>query len=91
MRHDLVKQYQYHGQSLVWTGFWVHKNYVDKPSPWMKTIILKADPVPVREPKPGLGADAPVVVPDAGTNPQRLEELQNVGTWNQKPNASFVP
>jgi len=53
MRKDLVKQYEYSGQNLVWLGIWVHKDFLDKPNPSLKPTILKPDPVAVKDPRPG--------------------------------------
>lgn len=51
--NQLVKQMQYQGTSLVWTGLWVAKQYADKPNPSAMTPVLKADPMPVRHPPGG--------------------------------------
>jgi len=51
-RTDLVKQMEFHGLSLVWTGKWVSKRFADKPNPAMLTPILKADPAPIPNPRP---------------------------------------
>lgn len=51
-RKDLVKQMIWSGQSLVWTGFYVGKDYVEVPNPQMKTNIFGIDPRPVVDPRP---------------------------------------
>jgi hypothetical protein len=77
-RSDLRKQMRYAGTELVWTGLWVHKDFLDIPNPSMKTIILPPDPVPVEEPRHGLGLDSPAIAKDAGTVEERLAALNNV-------------
>lgn len=52
LRKDLVKQMQWAGDALVWTGLYVGKDYLDKPDPQLRTPILPVDPVPVKEPRP---------------------------------------
>jgi hypothetical protein len=79
-RSDLRKQMKWQGTDLVWTGLWVHKDFLDIPNPSMRTIILPPDPVPVSEPRHGLGLDAPVPTQDAGTQEQRLNALNNINS-----------
>lgn len=50
-RIDLVKQYQWRGNSLAWTGFYVGKDYADKPNEQSRPPILPPDPVPVIDPR----------------------------------------
>ena len=50
-RSDLVKQYQYRGNQLVWTGFLVDKHFVDVPNPQLMNPVLPPDPVPVKQPR----------------------------------------
>lgn len=51
-RHcDLVKQMEWRGNSLVWTGFMVGRPYVDIPNEQLRTPILRADPVPIDLPR----------------------------------------
>lgn len=53
MRHcDMVKQMEYLGDSLQWTGYMVGKWYADKPNPSLKPVVLKPDPVPLDNPRP---------------------------------------
>jgi hypothetical protein len=55
--NELVKQMQYQGTTLVWTGLWVAKQYADKPNPSAMTPVLKADPKPLRNPRPQMADD----------------------------------
>ncbi len=52
LRKDLVRQMEWRGNRLVWTGYYVGRDYVDQPNPQLKTPILPPDPVPVKDPRP---------------------------------------
>lgn len=59
-RHiDLVRQMEWYGNSLRWTGFMVGKPYVDQPNEQLRPPILPPDPVPVENPR--LQQPSPVV------------------------------
>ena len=49
---ELVKQMEYRGDALVWTGLWVAKRFADKPNPQGLVPRLKPDPAPIRNPRP---------------------------------------
>lgn len=49
---DLVKQMEYRGEGLVWTGLYVNKYFADKPNPQGLNPVIKPDPVPVSHPRP---------------------------------------
>lgn len=50
-RKDLIRQMEWRGNRLVWTGFYVGKTYSDKPNEQLRVPILPPDPVPVRDPR----------------------------------------
>jgi len=50
-RKDLVKQYEWRGNALVWTGFFVGRQYVDVPNEQARPPILPPDPVPFLFPR----------------------------------------
>lgn len=50
--NDLVKQMEWRGNALVWTGFMVGRPFVDVPNEQARPPILPPDPVPVRLPRP---------------------------------------
>lgn len=52
MHEDLVRQMEYRGNALVWTGFMVNKRFADKPNPQNMTPLLMPDPIPVQFPRP---------------------------------------
>ena len=43
-RNELVKQMEWRGDSLVWTGHWVWNKFADKPNPQLRRDNLKPDP-----------------------------------------------
>lgn len=50
-RQDLVKQMEWRGNALVWTGFYVGKPFLDTPNEQNRPPILPPDPVPVVDPR----------------------------------------
>lgn len=51
LRKDLVREMEWRGNDLVWTGFMVGRPYVSKPNPQLKTPVLAPDPVPIDIPR----------------------------------------
>lgn len=54
LRRDLVKQMEWRGNSLEWTGLYVGRDYADVPNEQLRPPILPPDPVPVIDPRPPL-------------------------------------
>lgn len=52
MHDELVRQMEYRGTGLVWTGFFVNPRFADKPNPQNLTPLLRPDPIPVPFPRP---------------------------------------
>lgn len=50
--NDLVKQMDYRGLGLVWTGLYVNKYFLDVPNPQSLNPLIKPDPVPLDHPRP---------------------------------------
>lgn len=50
-RRDMVKQMEWRGNRLIWTGFIVGRPYANTPNPQLKPPMLKPDPIPVRDPR----------------------------------------
>lgn len=50
-RTNLVRQMEWRGNALVWTGFYVGVDYADVPNEQLRPPILPPDPVPIREPR----------------------------------------
>jgi hypothetical protein len=50
-RKDLVRQMEWRGNALIWTGFYVGLPYVDTPNEQLRPPILPPDPVPIFYPR----------------------------------------
>lgn len=74
-RIDLVREMQWRGNALIWTGFLVGRPYVDKPNEQLRPPIYPPDPVPVMFPR--LPSDGVPALPED----QRLLLLQNA-SWS---------
>jgi hypothetical protein len=68
VRHsDLVKQMQYRGTGLVWTGLMVAPQFADKPNPQELIPLIRLDPVPLENPRPDSQIDAqPTIASSTG-------------------------
>lgn len=51
MRKDLIRQMEWRGDALVWTGFYVGRDFLDTPNEQLRPPILPPDPVPILEPR----------------------------------------
>ncbi len=69
VRHaDLVKQMQYRGTGLVWTGLMVSPKFADLPNAQDLIPLIKLDPVPLINPRPDSQIDAqPTIESSTGT------------------------
>jgi len=69
LHEDLVKQMEWRGNSLQWTGYMVHRDYVDKPNEQLRPPILAPDPVPLVNPRhEQIPPNGPPNVPDFQTS-----------------------
>lgn len=50
--HRLIRQMEWQGTALVWTGMLVSPEYADKPQPQLRAIRLPPDPIPIPNPRP---------------------------------------
>lgn len=50
--NDLVKQMDYRGLGLIWTGLYVNKYFLDEPNPQSLNPVIRPDPVPLQHPRP---------------------------------------
>lgn len=50
-REDLVKQFEWRGNAIVWTGFYVGPQFADTPNEQLRPPILPPDPVPIQQPR----------------------------------------
>ncbi|HVX00743.1 MAG TPA: hypothetical protein VHA52_09970 [Candidatus Babeliaceae bacterium] len=51
LKRDLVKQMEWRGNSLEWTGYLVGYPFVDIPNEQQRNPILLQDPIPVKDPR----------------------------------------
>jgi hypothetical protein len=76
---DLVKQMEWRGDRLVWTGLMVGKPYLDVPSEQNRPPLVKADPRPVKNPRvPGNDAYSDPNANPVLPNTQLTTKLQNI-------------
>lgn len=52
LRKDMVRQMEWRGDDLAWTGFFVGVPYLDMPNEQGRPPILPSDPIPIRDPRP---------------------------------------
>lgn len=50
-RKDLVKQMEWRGNRLQWTGFYKGRPFLDTPQQQFRPPAVKADPYPVKDPR----------------------------------------
>jgi hypothetical protein len=74
-KSDLVKQYEWRGNQLVWTGAIVGRPFVDEPNQQNRPPQIKGDPKAVQNPRP-FGIETPQG-PEASGNssPVILEDI----------------
>lgn len=61
MHPDMIKQMEYIGNGLAWTGFMVHHKDADQPNPQRIPPRLKVDPVPIPNPRYLVLEDLPII------------------------------
>lgn len=74
-KSDLVREYEWAGDELIWNGLLVGKPYLDEPDPQKRVPPIYDDPHPVEEPRP-IYYEPPAR--DASPNPLRKMELAQV-------------
>jgi len=77
MHTDLIKQMEYIGNGLAWTGFMVHYKDADQPNPQKIPPRLKVDPVPIPNPRYLTLPQTPLI-PNKGVNPVSGSTLTSV-------------
>ena len=45
-KSELVKQMEFRGDRLVWTGHWVWNRFADQPNPQLRATHIQPDPPP---------------------------------------------
>lgn len=67
-RSQLARQMIQSGDDVTWSGFWVFREYLDPLNEQLKPPPVKADPKPVRYPRPNTSKTNPgdmLIYPDA--------------------------
>lgn len=86
---DLVKQMEWRGNNLVWTGLMVGKPYLNVPNEQFRPPLVKDDPRPVKNPRPPYpytDPETPVVDPF----PQILDELEEGSFYSDNTPPNYV-
>jgi len=89
-RSDLVKQYEWRGNQLVWTGAIVGRPFVDEPNEQNRPPQIKGDPKAVQNPRPfgietpqgpeAIGNSSPVILEDINfTSEQKSPDVRTFG------------
>lgn len=86
MHHDLVKQMQYAGNGLIWTGLLVNKEFADIPNPQMLTPILMPDPIPIEMPRP----DNVIAAPGSTMTHAPYPKIPNQNTLKPYPESGAL-
>ena len=86
-RSDLVKQYEWRGNQLVWTGAIVGRPFVDEPNQQNRPPQIKGDPKALQNPRPfgietpqgpdAIGNSSPVILENINfTSEQRSSDVR---------------
>ena len=75
-KSDLVKQMEYRGNALVWTGFMVGRPFLDIPNQQARPPLVKNDPKVVTNPRPlGLELETGPNAPDSKVSLKTLNDI----------------
>lgn len=88
-RKDLVKQKEWRGNNLVWTGLMVGRPYLDKPNEQNRPPLVKSDPFAVNDPRPPTPYPDPEY-PVAGDYKQIEQELLEESFFDDNNPPSYV-
>ena len=83
-RSDLVKQYEWRGNQLVWTGAIVGRPFVDEPNEQNRPPQIKGDPKAVQNPRP-FGIETPQGPKAVGNSSPVILENVNFTSDNPPP------
>jgi hypothetical protein len=73
--NDLVKQMDYRGLGLIWTGLYVNKYFLDVPNPQSLNPVIRPDPPPLQHPRPWQ------TTPDTWSNQNQPWNNNNYPIW----------
>lgn len=86
---DLVKQYQWRGNNLVWSGLMVGKPYLDIPNEQNRPPLVKDDPRVVTNPRPPVPYTDPEF-PVVEGFPEILTELEEESFYSDNEPPMYV-
>lgn len=88
-RKDLLRQMEWRGDSLQWTGFYVGRPYLDVPNEQNRPPILPPDPIPVLFPRP----QQPQSLTIGNSNYLTIGQLNNItiGGWSSNEDGIQAP
>jgi len=78
---DLVKQMEWRGNNLVWTGLMIGKPFLDVPSQQNRPPLSKRDPIPIKNarlPEDYIDSDSNPALPSS----QLINKLNNIHWGN---------
>jgi hypothetical protein len=92
---SLIRQMEYRGKGLVWTGYLVNPKFADQPNPQNLTPRIKLDPVPISNARPDnlidaqntLATSVGVLTLDVSGNSNvniTIDQFSNNGSFNFK-------
>lgn len=92
MADDRVKQMEYIGNGLAWTGFMVHYKDADQPNPQKIPPRLRPDPIPISNPR-YLELTVVPPVPNTGTtkNGTLVSSVTVTGTTSTSITVTWEP
>jgi hypothetical protein len=83
MHTDMIKQMEYIGNGLAWTGFMVHHKDADQPNPQLIPPRLKPDPLPIDNPRYLQFPELPSI--PTGLTVTGFTSTSITVTWDQVP------
>jgi len=85
MHKDLVKQMEWRGNALVWTGLLVGKPFLNTPNEQFRPPILPPDPVPLENPRIPQGNLPYILGVPALPEKQRVNKLKAFNWYSPIP------
>jgi hypothetical protein len=92
LHSNLVRQEEYRGTGLVWTGYFVNPKFADRPNPQNLTPLVGLDPIPLKDSRPDAQIDAQTTIEEStGALTLDVSGNQNVTlTFEQFDNGSLT-
>lgn len=86
---DLVKQMEWRGNSLVWTGLLVGKPYLDVPNEQLRPPLVKEDPYAIKDSRPSYPYTDPEYPVTPGF-PAIIDELEEDSFYSDNEPPAYV-